>query len=153
MSISLNNHEDRIKVLENRRPKWIPLTTKSTNISYTNWVKICDFDTQMYQFGMIAVDNAYNPDTGNNSNIHLNFLPLATHQFEFVAWNLDPLVSKDEHMMIRVQSGSVYGKTIADSPQDDNYAVFCWGLKLYYNFSYNIYCLIYAFLESLFEEV
>ena len=130
MSISLNNHESRIKVLENRRPMWVPLATNSINISNTNWVKICDFDTQMYTFGMIAVDNSYNPNTGSNSNIHLKFLPLDTHKFEFVAWSLDPLASLSERMMIRIESGSVYGKTIADSSQHDNYVVFCWGLKL-----------------------
>ena len=153
MSISLNNHESRIKDLESRRPRWEPLLEGVVNISDNNWTKICDFDTQMYQFGMIAVDNSYNPNTGSDSNIHLKFLPLATHLFEFVAWMLDPLVSKDERMMIRIQSGSVYGKTIASSSQHDNYVVFCWGLKLYYNFSYNIYHLIYAFLEFLFKEV
>ena len=153
MSISLNNHESRIKDLEDKRPEWIPLRHGAVAIPDSNWVKICDFDQHVYQFGMIGVDNSYNTIMGSDSNIHLQFLPLNGHQLEFVAWDLDPLVSKNEKIMVMVRSGSVYCRTISDTNEHDNYVVLCWGLKLYYNFSYNIYYLIYTFLEFLFKEV
>ena len=143
MGISLSNHENRIKVLENK-------SFGGYRAVYPNGTKSIDVNNLINQGYNIFIPMS-NPhcDTCNMINTPILVPEIAsvyqaTHHYEY-------------ENTVGGQNIKLSGGVITSSPigsrtsKMEIYALIA--LKLYYNFSYNIYHLICTFLESLFEEV
>ena len=150
MSISLNNHESRIKALENMRNNWVK-EIKNGAKGYV-W----------FQNGLFVQWGLLNRPAGGD-----------WHSWAIEKWPVPfsekPWIISANCVLLEANASNYdnnisinYGKTTATefvfyeagaNPPSYNTNFVAIGLKLYYNFSYNIYRLIYTFLEFLFKEV
>ena len=145
MSISLNNHESRIKSLESK-------SFGGYRALYPNGIQTIDVSDLIKQ--------GYNV-----------FIPMSNPYLDAATFINTPILVPEINTEYRAHHHYEYNNThgygyyqLANnviSVRTSGYASDVSGilikvliaLKLYYNFSYNIYCLIYTFLEFLFKEV
>ena len=156
MAISLNNHENRIKALENRSYTLTRLIDESFSASTVKTLYVRDLSKYDFLvcFGDIAFAGGTDPESGNFRAI--NIIPVKifdeiwdTSMLFAPTWsttkniNTSIEVMQNEHFVIIVSDrGSNQTITIQHNPKtngvlSDN-KIFLFGLKLYYNFSYNI---------------
>ena len=140
MAISLSNHEDRIKKLEDKKLEWVLILNNIDNNINTNVGAIVPlehnlsmFDIVMFEFvthnpGQAAFCQAiaYGKELYNRSNTNYlyNLTPVWNQYGLFV-----DIFPYSEGMSFKIVNASNYYK----------YIRVIRGLKLYYNFSYNIY--------------
>ena len=135
MSISLNNHENRIKALEEKQHdgnfQAVVLATGFGELSQS-----------IRNFQAIIVEAIY--DFGGVTSLFMETTGIDNKRL-YVCDGIDAsritfVFETDQTLIMRYSNRfKGVGRVI--------------GLKLYYNFSYNIYRLIYTFLEFLFKEV
>ena len=144
MAISLKNHEDRIWNLETKG-KWIKLVDHD-NIpipTSAGEVHICSFNKD--EIGLIFVLFTYAADMTKLG--HMSVLPAGYQDYSCQLWPIGAPVNENEIIAVRVHYGDVYAHSTASAGQD-NIIYSVWGLKLYYNFSYNIYRLTQRLFDS-----
>ena len=170
MSISLNNHETRITTLENKplTITWaLDLETNTPNTT-ANPVSFLDFDSQydLYFISAATGSTGIYPNPRYAGNIVcVSKSSIACHQSNGL-WYSD--VMFNVYSNIDVTAGSKSTESLDVGIKDGKWFYVMQGtqhwiagnciiritaLKLYYNFSYNICCLICTFLEFLFKEV
>ena len=155
MSISLNNHEDRIKSLESTSSVSGKFDLLYTFENFSDPInKTFTFNKSWSNYSLLIITcGRYVTSTviDNNNSIALPTNSITTtddpktdliHEYccETVNGYCMFVFRNDKKSITFVETS--YGRIKE-----------VYGLKLYYNFSYNIYCLIYAFLEFLFKEV
>ena len=148
MAISLNNHETRIKALENKS-HLVNMWSGNIDASYKNrqWIEVCN-----HTFDPEILILKYTFDGGKS------FLTsfVWNHPWIFyegseidvrINGDLPPDGVRFEGLSVKVSNGKVYIR-FSSSSQDTaggNRLIDVVGLKLYYSFSYNI---IYKILRS-----
>ena len=146
MSISLNNHESRIKALENSSGSGsvfvndcgvIGKATFDMNSFQSDylWFIQCTIDQSSDYYGARTYNTMFAFKKG--VNVPRFYVGGGTDWSENVSCGVANNIAS-----VSTWSGSVVFKQLTAT-----------ALKLYYNFSYNTYCLIYTFLEFLFKEV
>ena len=132
MSISLSNHEDRIKTLENRSIYEMSKTVLWSGKSYDNGL-VVNLSQSYTDFDMLLM-------TAEANGLYLNH-----KYYDTSLMKVGNIFSHVDEALGSFVINSTTKFTFQD--QADIGIMNIIGLKLYYNFSYNIYCLIYAFLK------
>lgn len=142
MAISLKNIEDRVKVLEGRCK-----IVKLTSFVFLNrtWKNICDVSN--YDILFIYADHGYSGASyhprGTSANLHaICVKSLFTDWYNQLVW----WGSDTEYTQLRLSGNYLQGYSIQSNADPTDNKVLVYGLKLYYNFSYNI---IYKILSSI----
>ena len=142
MAISLSNHEDRIKKLEDKKLEWVLILNNIDNSINTNVGAIVPLEHNLSMFDIVMFEFVtYNPSQAtfcqaiaygkelynrSNTNYLYNLTPVWNQYGLFV-----DIFPYSEGMSFKIANASNYYK----------YIRVIRGLKLYYNFSYNIYRL------------
>ena len=141
MAISLNDHEDRLQSIERR--DWYSILDH-TNIQIpqdSNFVEICRYDPADVKMIFIYFSYAY-------SNTIMTVLPAGNEYYSCKIWPISDKTyeGSTESIYVEINVGTISMKTFGPSINDNCViAIYGFGdrnkLKLYYNFSYNIYSL------------
>ena len=151
MAISLSNHEDRIKKLEDKTWSWNILFDDPRLLS-TNKTKIGNFNPSVDVFICCFFTNSYNTYEVDS---YVAILPAGYHHYVVRIWPISNKVvnynnpNDLEEIFMEINNGEIYMWTTgreSGSQLTDNYVLSLHTLKLYYSFSYNI---IYKELETM----
>ena len=144
MAISIKNHEDRITALE-KMNHHISMWSGSITLNDGNWHQVCKYDSYPE---IIVVKYSFN--RGSHDECWLNGFvwnhPYMLGQKEMIVeitrhGGID--INNDKFENFQIKRGSddnIYVRSLSSDDQynDSNGILDIFGLKLYYNFSYNI---------------
>lgn len=135
MSISLNNHENRIKALENKGFRITKLTSSPVFLT-RSWKNICNLTG--FKLMYILFDDGYRGEvySKDGTNSHMMISLDALKQAHVANKLVIGQYASSEYTLLKIDSSNMLSgwSTQAGANPSDN-TIQIWGLNLYYKFS------------------